>query len=337
MKTKVEPLEAERLLNKNINWELVIKQSFFYDILPLLYCTIDKFKTSIPQIIFATLKNFYYLTLTRNIYLWKEFCYIQDLLHQVGIKVIPLKGIILIKTLYYNIGLRSMEDIDILVQEKDLVFAKRQLLRMGYQKYLQNLPEDYWKKYHCHFSFRNPNKNIILDIHWALAPSRPDKIDINEIWQRAEIQKIEDSKVLVLSREDILLSLCLHICKNISNLQHPKLKELYDIHELISQYGKRLDWDYVINKIILWKLKGCFFYLYILSKTHLSTPWPTTIIPKVKISPLRSIVLNAFISNIERRSRLVASLLMLVMLDSNQGRFRLVMQRIAMVFRKMTL
>lgn len=327
--------QIQELLRAPLDWSQIIEQSHYHGIAPLVYYNLNNFnKSNIPEEVFNILRNSYYATLARNLYLWREFCLIQDRLSNAGIKIIPLKGIILSETFYHNLGLRPMVDIDILIQEKDLFNAKNELLQLGYKIYLKDLPEDYWRKYHCHFQFCNPDKNIIFELHWALAPPRPNKIDISELWQRSSIQSVGHSKVLVLTYEDILLSLYLHMCKNISSLQYIKLKNLCDIHELISQYGERLDWDYILNKIASWRLKGCFFYLYLLTKTYLGTRWPPEIISKIKLGSAQRATLNFFIPNIQRKSRFQASLLMLAMLDTTADCFILILQRIAMIFQK---
>ena len=327
--------KLHELIHLPLDWNHIIEQSSYHGILPLLYYNIHKIQSqNIPESAFAILKNSYYDTLVKNMYLWREFCHIQDAFNKAGIKIIPLKGIILAETLYHNLGLRPMVDIDILVQEKDILNAKNELLQLDYKIYLKDLPEDYWKRYHCHFQFRNLDKNIILELHWTLAPPRPNRIDINELWKRSRVQTADYSEVLVLSHEDALLSLCLEICKNISSLQCLKLKNLCDIHELISQYGERLDWDYIDNKIISWRLKGCFFYLYLLTKTYLDTRWPTKIISGIKLRAIRTTVLNLSILDIQRKSRFQASLLMLAMLDRTADCLMLALQRIAMISRK---
>lgn len=300
-----------------LDWTWILKQSRHHGISSLLYYNINKIpKANIPKAILTMSRDFYYDTLAKNIQLWIEFRCIQDAFNKAGIKTIPLKGIILSQTLYRNLGLRPMGDIDILVKEENLSNAKDELVRLGYKFHLKDLPEDYWRKHHCHLRFYNPHKDIVFELHWTLTLPRPNKINIDEVWHRSRTQIVDHSEVLVLSYEDTLLSLCLHICNHISNLQSPKLKNLCDIHELISQYGQGLNWDYIIDKIVSWRFKGCIFYLYLLTETYFGTRWPKKVISKVKIGIIQSIVLNPPFLNIQRRSRFQASLLMLTMQDT---------------------
>lgn len=337
IKTKVNTSLIETILKKSIDWQLVIEKAISHEVLPLLYHNIAQLESQkVPQNVLTISKNSYYFTLARNIYLWKEFCSLQNIFHSVGIKIIPLKGIILSKILYHNVALRPMQDIDILIQQEDLLFAKKQLQQLGYQPYLKNLTEEYWKKYHCHFAFININKNIIVELHWALAPPRPNKIDIREAWQRSKIQIIDQAELSTLSPEDTLLSLCLHICKNVANLEYIKLKNLNDIHELMIQYDKAINWNYIVDQILFLRLKGNFFYIYLLTKAFFGTYWPPNLISIVKPGTVRTKILFSNASNFRKKTCLQSYWLMLVMLDTKTDCLNLILQKIAMVLQKIS-
>lgn len=338
VRTKIDAslkCQIQELLQAPLDWNQLIGYSHYHEILPLVYYNLNKiYKQNIPEPIFTILKNSYYATLAKNMYLWREFCYIQDAFNKTGIKVIPLKGIILAETLYHNLGLRPMVDIDILVQEKDLYTAKNELLQLGYKIYLKDLPEDYWRKYHCHFQFHNLDKNILLELHWAFAPPRPNKIDLSLIWKRSRPQLIDHTEILTLTPEDTLFSLCFHICRDIFNLQHLELKELCDIHELITQYNPCLDWDYIMDKVASWRIRGNFLYLYLLTKRYLGTPWPTNISTKLCSKTIPKLILNFSILKLKKLSRLHAISLMLIMLDTILDRLSLCLQGISILLHK---
>lgn len=328
-------LQIESLLSQPISWQTIMEESLYHEVLPLLYYNIVKLnKSNLPKNILCILKNSYYIALTRNISLWKEFCYLQDMFRYSGTKIIPLKGIILSKTLYPDIGLRPMVDIDILVREKDLRYVEKQILQLGYQKQLKNLSEDYWRKYQAHFHFRNPDKNIILELHWALASPRPNKLNLSDIWKRNKIQTIDNIEILTLTLEDTLISLILHICKNMPALQYLKLKNLCDIHELISQYNHKLDWEYIIEKIKSWNIRGATYYIYLLTKRYLQTTWPPDAIKTIAphIAQRRLLILCA--SKLKPLPRVQTALLMLVMLDSLRDCLSLTIMGIQMFYLK---
>jgi len=317
------------------NWKWLLEHSMYHGVLSLIYYNIDKLnKSNICKAIFPISKNYYYATLERNKKLWEEFLYIQDVFQKLSIKVLPIKGIILNKVLYPDSGLRPMFDIDVLIQEENLMAAKEKILQLNYQKSFKNIPESYWRKYHCHLEFYNPYKNIIFELHWQLAPTRPNKLILKEIWQRSDVQLIDGVKVLTLSLEDTLLSLVLHISKNISTLQYLKLRNLCDINELITRYSQKLDWNYIINKTKTWRLKGALFYIYLMTHNYLDTLWPRKVITELQPKVNKRIILNFFASKLTRLPRFQATLLMSVMLDTTRDCLVLALLRIFMLCQK---
>lgn len=335
--------QIQKLLQSFLDWNFIVYQSEYHEISPLIYYNLKKVnKSNIPEEIFNILRNSYHATLVKNIYFWREFCIIQDALNQIGIKVIPLKGIILAETLYHNLSLRPMGDIDILVREDDLSIAEKKLQLLGYQKCLENLPETYWRKYRHHFPLYNPYKNVSLEVHWAPAPPHPNKLNLKEMWERSYIQIINQRKILTLSTEDTLLSLVLHICRKITSLQYLKFKNLCDINELIIQ-SQNLNWDYILNKAVSWKIKGAIFYMHLLTRRYLSTPWPTKVPDVCKLNTIPTKILNFFVerrfilkekNHLRPKSKFYASLSMLLMADTIKDYFALGIQKLFIMLSK---
>ncbi|MFC1658046.1 nucleotidyltransferase family protein [Candidatus Omnitrophota bacterium] len=325
----------QKLLAGHFNWNLIIEQSLHHGVLPLLYHKTAKLRQSnFPKNILSILKISYEATLKRNTIFWKEFCRLHNLLNKIGIRIIPLKGIVLAKTLYPDIGIRPMADIDVLVQKKDLPFVEKQILQLGYRKQLKRLSEDYWKKYQCHFVFYNPDKEIILELHWTFAPPRPNALNITDIWKRSKNQLVGQLEILTLTFEDTLLSICLDLGKNISKLQCLRLRNLYDIHELVIKHGHNLDWDYIIKKIDSWKVKGLFFYLNYLTKKYLTTPWPDEKTREFTFNSRKRKLLILSSPKLKKISRLRAILLIALMLDSFKDRAALILKGISILCEK---
>lgn len=325
----------ERLISCPVDWGYVVRQAAYHEILPLVYYTINKFKkVSIPAEISSQMERRYYAVLSANIRLWKEFCSIQEAFNKAGVGVIPLKGIILGETLYHNIGLRQMSDIDILIEKGSLARMDGiagEMLKFGYQIELERLPEEYWRKYHCHIKFYKKEMDLAVDMHWAYAPPWPQAIDLSGAWKRSSNQTIDNTQVLTLSPEDTLLSLCAQTCRDIFNLRDLKLKGLCDINELISQYGGVLDWDYILDRMGCWRLKGAFSYLHALTRKCLKTPWPADI----AFAPSAAATASGFSGlKTKRLPRIKAAFIMLVLLDSASDRIMLCLLGSCVIFQK---
>lgn len=87
----------------------------------------------LPTDILETVRTGYFECAWRNNSLYSDLSKILKALHQENIPVILLKGAHLAQTVYSNIALRPMGDIDILVRKSDLLKTKKQLLGLGYR------------------------------------------------------------------------------------------------------------------------------------------------------------------------------------------------------------
>jgi hypothetical protein len=325
----------EWLIARGIDWQSIIENALSHGVLPLLSFNLTQSrKTLLPQNISILLKTACDITTRRNTALWEEFTSLKKTFGQSEIRMIPLKGIILAKTLYHDIGLRPMQDIDILVQRKDFPAAERNLLRLGYIRQLSGLPENYWQSYQAHIGFLNPGKNILTELHWQFAPARPNTLDISSAWQRASVHSVNEERLESLSPEDTLLCLCLHIGKNISSLRHLKLKNLCDINELVTTHADTLDWNYLRRTLEIWRIKTLFAYVRYLTSRYRDTPWPLDKLRAFHCSAARKRWIISLAPDIKERSRFHAGLMMISLLDTFRDCFRLFRMGIAMFYAK---
>ena len=240
--------KIKELLNSSINWDKIIEIYNYHQVLPLLYYNLTKlnFQDFIPQDIYSILKNSYYINLNRNIRFYRELSCILELTNRALINVVLLKGINLIETIYRNLALRTIVDIDILVTDSELMSFRALLFQLGYREIIKNFSPAYIQKHRITFSFIksiSPNLSLYIDIHRALVPPRPYKIDLSGFWERSQTHSIDGQKILFLSFEDTLLSLALHLR---GHMRQPLLlKSICDIAELLNRYGTSLDWQYI--------------------------------------------------------------------------------------------
>ncbi len=103
--------------SKDIDWDLLLKKASFHGVSTFIYYSLKKHNLThiIPADLFNKLKENYYLVGLRNLKFIKK---IQELSNIIEEKIVLLKGGYLINNFYPDIGIRSMCDIDILVEKK---------------------------------------------------------------------------------------------------------------------------------------------------------------------------------------------------------------------------
>jgi len=249
--------KAEDILSLSLDWKEILESARWHGIVPLLYNNLKGLQEShfIPQEVMDELRTAYNATLARNMYIYAELNSILGAFREKEVEVILLKGAALAKTVYGDIGLRPMGDIDILVKKDDLPHAEKIITGLGYL-FHSNGPEAEWfRENYYHLSYIHPEKNIPVEIHWHIIkkshPFRTRNIDTNIIerwWERANTVEVSGKKVLILCPEDLIFHLSLHFLKHRFESQYRSfisknaLIQLCDISQTIKHYRGDINW-----------------------------------------------------------------------------------------------
>ena len=177
------------------------------------------------------LKTNYYHTASSNL---KRIHDLKSILHhsdRIGIPVVLLQGIVLLQTVYDDIGLRPMSDIDLWILERHYPAFKKQLIA---RKYRQD------PLYPGTFRRGETTFDIHTHVLWA------DRIRTRKflmtrgqeaIYETTEPLRFEGEKALVLNRYDQVLYLSLHALKhNVS-----RILWLVDIKNMVAGW-QRVHW-----------------------------------------------------------------------------------------------
>jgi hypothetical protein len=191
----------------------------------------------------------------RNLFLLSEFGRVLQQLHTAGVPVIVLKGVALCEGVYPHLGIRTFGDMDLLIQRPDLTRVSRILMELGFQPGFLSLRPG-GEDFIAHTLFEKPGlKPIIVEPHWSLGPPYPNIDGINYLpglWERAVKATVAGVDTLVLSPEDFLLHLCLHLFKH--RLGPFWLVSACDITEFVHCYQKSLDWQAFLQRARDWKV-----------------------------------------------------------------------------------
>jgi hypothetical protein len=144
--------------------------------------------------------------------------------------------------------------MDILVHSKDISQTRELLGELDYQQV--TMPET-WEHYFHEVPYcKQAAIPIFLELHWDLEDKRLVTIPETDIWSRCQPLELQGISTMVLSPEDNLLFLSIHLCKHSDEL----LKFLGDIAELLKKYCDTLDWDYIVASARSWQADTIVYY-----------------------------------------------------------------------------
>lgn len=228
-----------------------------FRLLPLLYHNLSKHGVTHPFM--KRLKGVYKMFWYQNKKLLHHSSSILKQLHQSGIDTLLFKGAPLSILYYNNIGLRPMNDVDVLVKKNKIQTSIDYFQEKGWTPQLQ--PIDDHIKYHNGVGFADKNGNE-FDIHWhPLIESMWEK-DHDDFWDNSEMLDIEGVKTRAFCASDLLLQTIVH---GIRWNPEPPVRWIPDSYYIINHHGEKIDWErflYLTKRYNLHlKIKRSILYL----------------------------------------------------------------------------
>lgn len=214
---------------------------------PLLHRAIGRLPF-VPPPVAAELHRSAHATTLRNLLLLRELGRCLKALSAAAVPVIVLKGAALIETVYSNVSLRPMVDVDLLVPRDALTAMRHVLESLGYTLERIETHSGSVAAYENELTFLRQGKfDTWLDVHWSLFDSTyyQDRIAMDWFWDTARSAEIAGVPTRVLGPEALIIHLCGHLA-----LHHMGAGLLWwnDIAEVLMFYGAEIDWPELLAR-----------------------------------------------------------------------------------------
>lgn len=170
------------------------------------------------------------------------------------IDTIVLKGVALAHTVYGNIALRPMIDVDLLVRRDRALDALDVLRECGYRPDRDEIMPAALLTYENELFLRKRDRlEWHLELHWSLfdSPYHQTHLPESDLWATSVPLMVEGAPTRVLSPDLMLLHLCGHL---VLHHRNRGLLWQYDIVELLHHERERIDWDVVLERAAAMKL-----------------------------------------------------------------------------------
>ncbi len=281
--------EAKRLLETGLDWERLVEIAYEHKVVPILHENIKELGCdAVPDAFIKKLKELSIVTTSWNVRYNYELSKVLDAFGGRNVAVMLLKGMALMHTVYRSMTLRPMNDIDILVHERDFRVIRSSLHELGYDP-PDTLPdlEGTEAVEYCHYfdqiKFYNKDR-IMLDMHFRLlnmgVPSPVEDV----LWERAHESALDDgTRALVPSPEDMLLHLCFHA----NHHRYSRIMHFCDINETYRLYADTLDWDYLQRIVAGRRLGASFYHTLLFTRELMGTDIPGSLLDRFRPNRLR--------------------------------------------------
>jgi len=232
--------EASSAIDAGIDWDLLGRNAEKHSLSPLLYWHLHRnFPLAVPAPQDQRLKWVFENNLRRNLLMSAAMLNILEALHAAGTRALAYKGPALATSLYGNISLREMSDLDILIDRASFPAAREVLAGLGYQPAVMHTrkQEQARLRSDCEFEFSSSDGKVWVDLHWQIAATHlAQRFNFDELWHRRRILTLGRKPISTFSAEDTALVLAVHGGKHLWQ----RLSWLADFAESLSQ---NLDWQ----------------------------------------------------------------------------------------------
>jgi hypothetical protein len=245
--SSVDPLgndhgRIRRWLEKPIDWEALLRLADNHGTSSILYQNFSALSDSVPSAVLASLRQGYERNIHKSLFLARELMRILQCLEELGIEVVPYKGIVLSEVYYGDMALRQSGDMDLFVRKREVSRIRDAVRGLGYTPRVL-IPEDAEEAYIAsgyEWTFDSAAGRNLLELQWALQPRfYAVDFDMDGLFERAVNASVAGRPVKTPSPEDLLLVLSVHAAKHVWG----RLIWLCDIAQILKR--EDLNWDRV--------------------------------------------------------------------------------------------
>lgn len=282
-------------IEHGVDWGLLLHRAWAEGVASLLHARLRELGASrsvVPGSVLERLAASYGTTWARNTLLTERWAEVMELLAQKSVESVTHKGMALIHTVYPDIALRPMADIDMLVRPADVEAVTRVLQSAGYRM-PGDAAEEAFRGYR-HFV----RDSTVIDLHWELANytrfESVVRVDHEGIWRRARRLDVGHARGLTLSPEDLLLHLVLHLS---FGSEFGRLIWFVDIDATLRRFAGALEWERALEEAERWRIQAVLAYVLRVVRASFETPLPPGLAARLGRRRVRSALVAACIGS----------------------------------------
>jgi hypothetical protein len=226
----------------SVDWPEFTYQVIHHKCVGLAWSAFDRrdLLEKVPAELERNLGTFYQVTRLRNTAILGELERVLTQLAKAGVRAWPLKGSVLIPMVYRDRGIRTVNDLDLLVTEADAEAIHRVMGELGYGQHRLLRGDRYrdskelvpgrnaqWQAQHNNFApyHRMPSDvlvgRLIVDFSFNPSPTKEKKVfsDRAALERRKVPFQLGERSFARMGNEEFLIQVCLHLYKEATRIE----------------------------------------------------------------------------------------------------------------------
>lgn len=223
-------------------WQEAVAGAVRHGIAPMLFSALKANSELVPPEALKLARNAFERNAFHCMTNAEELLKILRAFHELGIRALPFKGVVLGASIYGDMTARTAGDLDLLIHYNDLQRAADLLKRRGYELKSEVLHdgspalENYFE-----FHFERASDGMVLELRWRLELTQPryrHELGIDWVWPKRRTAMLAGADVPDMDPVSLLLVLCMHGSKHAWS----RLVWICDVAKLLER-EPGLDWD----------------------------------------------------------------------------------------------
>jgi hypothetical protein len=241
--TEEEQAKLGQLCQSSLDWDRLAEITRINKTAPLAYINLNKsgLWPQVPDSAQKQIEQEYLEIKKTNTERLDEARIFLSRFVQENIPVAILKGVAFGETVYQNPAYKRMNDIDILIHQKDLPKIYEIYDSLDYFFVGERLGGEKEKSDNISFTaptYISRNMKCVIGTQWGIKSAMLYTIDYRGIWQRSVDLDFYGSKIKELGPEDNLHHLCLHL-----GFYKVSIRDLMDFYNLLRCHQDTFDWE----------------------------------------------------------------------------------------------
>ncbi len=239
----------------HIDFKKLVKLASMEFLSPLLYHNLKTIITTLGPEISAYLKNSYMQNTARNILLLKRIKLLKQAAEKYGIDIILLKGSAFAVSIYNEVGIRPMADVDILIKKEHIRKMKELMKEQSMYALFKTLRGKWFEEVKSHITpYQSADDILSLEIHTRLFDDRFIPFPPLNPFERTMKIKWDNENFYVLEPMTSFIYTLYHM--SIHHNYSFRLRDFIDLSYLITAYS--LEYGKIITYIEKTQAKGLF-------------------------------------------------------------------------------
>lgn len=265
---------------------------------PLLFKNLQK--QNIKDPIMQKYKGVYRLTWLKNQLLFRDVAKLINAFNEVGIATMILKGGALVIQYYRDLGLRPMDDFDLLVRPQDVQRAIDLLTGVKWRPKRRALGEEARKfsaVMHDFGGFEN-EAGRELDLHQYLLTECCYAGADDDFWDDKRAIRVQDVEAFTLNPTDHLFHICVH---GVKWHAFPSLRWIADAMVILNTTLPEVNWERLLalakDRELVLPIKDALKYL----REVLDAPIPLEILQQIEAIPVSRALIRRHKARLHQR------------------------------------